>query len=123
MEIVFQLNISQSFPIQLLFIDADQVIVEAWERWQQWQGAKLADRSPNDCPFIRQPDQLKQRTSPKTSQIMIKLFNGKNTLRDLSLELNQDITKMTRLMLPYIQLGLIDLISVSDLPIPINFQK
>ncbi len=123
MEIVFQLKMSQSFSTQLVFIDADQVIVEAWQGWQQWQGAKLADRFPNDCPFIRQPDQLKQRTSPKTSQMMIKLFNGKNTLRDLSLQLNQDIVKMTKLMLPYIQLGLIDFISVPDLPIPIDFHE
>ncbi|WP_373481129.1 DUF4388 domain-containing protein [Geminocystis sp.] len=118
MEIVFQLNASQSLSTQLLFIDADQVIVEAWEDWQKWQGAKLADRSPNDCPIIRQPDQLKQRTSEKTYMIMSKLFNGKNTLRDLSLQLNQDIMQMTRLMLPYIQLGLIDLVSIPDLPLP-----
>ncbi|MBL1209655.1 DUF4388 domain-containing protein [Geminocystis sp. GBBB08] len=123
MEIVFQLNASQSLSTQILFIDADQVIVEAWEAWQKWQGGKLADRFPNDCPLIRQPDQLKQKTSEKTSQIMIKLFNGKNTLRDLSLQLNQDIMQMTRLMLPYIQLGLIDLVSVPDLPIPFKFIK
>ncbi|BAQ60872.1 PatA subfamily [Geminocystis sp. NIES-3708] len=123
MEIVFQLNVSQPLSAQILFIDADQVIVEAWEAWQQWQGGKLADRFPNDCPIIRQPDQLKQKTSEKTSQIMIKLFNGKNTLRDLSLQLNQDIMQMTRLMLPYIQLGLIDLVSVPDLPIPIKLPR
>jgi two-component system, chemotaxis family, response regulator PixG len=123
MEIVFQLNVSQSLSTQILFIDADQVIVEAWEAWQEWQGGKLADRFPNDCPLIRQPDQLKQRTSEKTYQIMMKLFNGKNTLRDLSLQLNQDIMQMTRLMLPYIQLGLIDLVSIPDLPIPIKLSK
>jgi len=123
MEIVFQLNTSQSLSTQLVFIDADQVIVEAWEDWQKWQGAKLADRFPNDCPLVRQQDQLKQKTSPKTYQIMVKLFNGKNTLRDLSLQLNQDIMQMTRLMLPYIQLGLIDLITVPDLPPPIAIPK
>lgn len=123
MEVVFQLNASQSLPTQLVFIDADQVIVEAWEDWQKWQGAKLADRFPNDCPLIRQPDQLKTKTSPKTFQIMMKLFNGKHTLRDLSLQLNQDIVQMTRLMLPYIQLGLIDLVPIGDVNPPINFPK
>lgn len=123
MEVVFQLKVSQSLSAQILFIDADQVIVEAWEAWQQWQGAKLADRFPNDCPIVRQPDQLKEKTSEKTRQIMIKLFNGKNTLRDLSLQLNQDIMQMTKLILPYIQLGLIDLVSVPDLPMPINLTK
>jgi two-component system, chemotaxis family, response regulator PixG len=123
MEIVFQLNASRSLSSQILFIDADQVIVESWEAWQQWQSAKLADRYPNDCPLIRQPDQLKQHTSETTSQIMIKLFNGNNTLRDLSLQLNQNIVQITKPMLPYIQLGLIDLVSVTDLPIPVQLEK
>lgn len=52
---------------------------------------------------------------------MSKLFNGKNTLRDLSLQINQDLTQITRSMLPYIQLGLVDLIDVPDIPCPINF--
>jgi len=123
MEVVFQLNSSQSLSSQLVFIDPDQVIVEAWQTWQTWQSAKLADRFPNQCPIIRQPDKLQEKTSPKTYQIMSRLFNGKNTLRDLSLQINQDLTQITRSMLPYIQLGLIDLIDVPDLSCPINFSK
>lgn len=123
MEVVFQLKSSQSLSSQLVFIDPDQVIVEAWQNWQTWQSAKLADRFPNQCPIIRQPDKLQERTSPKTYQIMSRLFNGKNTLRDLSLQINQDLTQITRSMLPYIQLGLIDLIDVPDLSCPLNFTQ
>ncbi|MBD2392910.1 DUF4388 domain-containing protein [Cyanobacterium aponinum UTEX 3222] len=123
MEVVFQLRNNQSLSSQLVFIDPDQVIVEAWQSWQSWQNAKLADRFPNQCPIIRQYDKLQEKTSPKTYQIMSKLFNGKNTLRDLSLQINQDLTQITRSMLPYIQLGLIDLMDVPDIPCPINFAK
>jgi chemotaxis family two-component system response regulator PixG len=120
MEITFELNtsLSLSFAKQLVFINADQVVVESWQQWQNWQGAKLADRSPNKSPIIRQSEELKQRTSPKTYQIMTKLFNGKNSLRDLSCQLKQDLVQMTKLMIPYIQLGLIDLITIADLPFP-----
>lgn len=121
MEVTFELNPSFSFTKQLVFIDADQVVVESWRNWQNWQGAKLADRSPNKSPLIRQSEQLKQRTSPKTYQIMVKLFNGKNTLRDLSIQLKQDLVQMTRLMIPYIQLGLIDLVVIPDLPLPWSY--
>lgn len=121
MEVVFQLKSGQPLSSQLVFIDPDQVIVEAWETWQIWQSAKLADRFPNQCPIIRQPEKLQERTSQRTYKIMSRLFNGKNTLRDLSLQINQDLTQMTRSMLPYIQLGLIDLIDIPDAPCPINF--
>lgn len=121
MEVVFQLKNQQSLPNQLIFIDPDQVISQAWQEWQTWQGAKLADRFPNQCPMIRQADKLQARTSPRTYEIMTKLFNGKNSLRDLSVQINQDLTQMTRSMLPYIQMGLIDLVEIPDLPCPFKF--
>lgn len=122
MEVVFQLDATQPLSTQLVFLNPEQVIAEAWQLWQNWQNAKLADCCPNQCPVIRLADKLQERVAPKTFQMMLKLFNGKNTLRDLSLQLNQDLTKMTRSMLPYIQLGLIDLIDVPDLPCPIKFK-
>lgn len=118
MEIVFQLRNQQHLPNQLIFIDPDQVIVQAWQEWQDWQGAKLADRFPNYCPVVRLSEKLQERTSPRTYQVMTKLFNGSNSLRDLSIQINQDLTQMTRSMLPYIQMGLIDLVEVPDLPCP-----
>lgn len=123
MEVVFHLKSGQSLSSQLVLIDPDQVIVEAWENWQVWQSAKLADRFPNQCPVIRQPEKLQERTSQRTFHIMSRLFNGKTTLRDLSLQINQDLTQVTRSMLPYVQLGLIDLIDIPDAPCPINFDS
>jgi chemotaxis family two-component system response regulator PixG len=119
MEVTFQLKATPALTTQLVLIDPDQVIVEAWRLWQNWQGAKLADRSPNSAPIIRQKDGLSKRTSPKTYKVMNKMFNGQNTLRDLALQLQQDITHMTRLMIPYIQLGFIELIEVDDIPSPL----
>jgi chemotaxis family two-component system response regulator PixG len=120
MEITFQLKASQSLTSQLVLLDTDQVIVEAWQLWQHWQGAKLADRSPNSAPIIKQAEQLSQRTSANTYQLMNKLFNGKSTLRDLSVQLKQDLVQMTRLMIPYLQLDLIEFIKIPDLPLPLS---
>lgn len=119
MEVTFQLKATQPLTTQLVLVDADQVIVEAWQLWQQWQGAKLADRSPNSAPIIRHKEDLSKRTSPKTYEVMIKLFNGKNTLRDLAIQLKQDIVQMTKLMIPYIQMGFVELIVVNDISSPL----
>ena len=121
MEIVFQL--SEEFPLstQLVFINPDQVIRETSQMWSAWQESQLADRFPDYAPVILQGKKLRKRTSEKSYQMMSQLFNGKNTLRDLSIQLSQDINFMTRMILPYIQLGLIDLIAIQDLPCPLKF--
>ncbi|AFZ48278.1 response regulator receiver [Cyanobacterium stanieri PCC 7202] len=118
MEVNFDIVEDKNPLSPLVFIDTEPIIVEVWQDWQKWLGAKLADRSPNQAPVIRQQVELQKRTSPTTYQIMKKLFNGKNTLRDLHSQLNQDIVSMTRMMNPYFQLGLIELIATEDIPFP-----
>lgn len=118
MEVNFDIVEDKNPLSPLVFIDTEPIIVEVWQDWQKWLGAKLADRSPNHAPVIRQQGELQKRTSPTTYQIMKKLFNGKNTLRDLHSQLNQDIVSMTRMMNPYFQLGLIELTTTEDIPFP-----
>ncbi|AUC61885.1 two component signal transduction system response regulator PixG [Cyanobacterium sp. HL-69] len=118
MEVNFDIVEDKNPSSPLVFIDTEPIIVEVWQDWQRWLGAKLADRSPNKAPIIRHHGELNRRTSPQTYQIMKKLFNGKNTLRDLHIQLNQDIVSMTRMMIPYFQLGLIELTLTEDIPLP-----
>lgn len=120
MEVTFQLKTNQPLSTQLVLIDPDLVIMQAWRQWQQWQKAKLADRSPNSAPIIRQKEGLRGRTTQKSYDLMTKLFNGKNTIRDLTVPLKQDIVQVTNLMMPYIQLGFVELITVDDIPAPLH---
>ncbi|BAQ64143.1 two-component response regulator [Geminocystis sp. NIES-3709] len=121
-EITFHLNSKVNIPLseQIFLLDANQVIVPAWQQWQNWVSLKLGDRSPNKAPVIRSSEQLQEKTSPKTYAAFSKLFNGRNTLRDLSLQLKRDLNQFSSSLLPYIQQGYIDLVSVADLPAPIS---
>ena len=123
MEVVFELSDDFSLSTPLVFINPDQVISDADQLWYKWKEAKLADRFPNSCPIVVAPEKLEQHTSARTTQKMTKIFSGKNTLRDLSLKLNKDIIDFTRSILPYIQLGLIDLVAVKVLPCPLKFSS
>lgn len=114
---------SFSTSTQLVLIDADRVITESWKMWQGWQGAKVADRSPNSAPIIRKPKQLQKGTSPKTYQILKKLLDGKQTLRDLGVQMKRDVVQVTRSLMPYIQSGSVELVEISDLPSPIAEQQ
>ena len=120
MEVSCELKPNNQLTVRLVLIDAEQIIVDVQKIWQQWQERKIADRSPNTAPIIRQPEELQQRTSPQTYASLAKLLDGKQTLRDLSSALKRDPLTLTTSLLPYIQTGLVELITVVDLPSPVS---
>ncbi|MEM8718897.1 MAG: response regulator [Cyanobacteria bacterium P01_G01_bin.39] len=103
---------------RLILIDAEQVIQEANKLYLAWQGAKVADRSPDLAPVIRQKEALKSKTSPQVYQNLAQLLDGKQTLRDLSVRMKRDVVTVTRSLLPYIQMGLVQLLEVPDIAPP-----
>jgi chemotaxis family two-component system response regulator PixG len=104
------------YPLAL--IEADQIIEEGWKIWENWQLAQLAERSPNSALIIKNHHQLQLRTSPETYQTLNQLLNGQNSLRDLAVQLKQDVIQVTSSLMSYVQLGLLESVSISDLPIP-----
>lgn len=103
---------------RLILIDAEQVIKEANKLYFAWQDAKIADRSPDMAPVIRQPEVLRKKTSPQVYQNLSLLLDGNQTLRDLSIRMKRDMITVVRSLLPYIQLGLVQLNEVDDIAPP-----
>ncbi len=122
-DLTYQLKEDNLTSNPIAVIDPDQLIVKAWTLWQAWCGAKLADRSPNSAPVIIQKSQLQQRTSAKTYQAMSQLFQGNDSLRDIAVNTKQDVLQLTRLIMPYIQSGLLELKAIPDLKPPISSVK
>ncbi|MEM1366653.1 MAG: response regulator, partial [Cyanobacteria bacterium P01_H01_bin.15] len=120
LQITCELKRINAITTRLALIDAEPVIVAAKKRWMAWQGAKIADRSPDMAPVITKPDQLQQRTSAQMYQTLSQLLDGQQTLRDLSVRMRRDVLTVTRSLLPYIQLGLVKLTKVADLRAPIS---
>ncbi len=117
-EVTYEFVSRNSFPKQLVLLDPQKFIVKGWQDWQTWQGAKLADRSPNATPVIKNLDELRSKTNPKTFQTLSKLLDGQHTLRDLAIQTKKDIVQLTRSFIPYIQTGLIQLKESEDLEVP-----
>lgn len=99
----------------LIFIQADQVWKQAQQAWQNWRLADLENFSPNWAPVIWQPEELQQNTSPNAYKSLTALLDGKQTLRDLALKLKQDLTLLTKSLVPYVFEVWIGLIEVADL--------
>jgi two-component system, chemotaxis family, response regulator PixG len=122
-EVGFRRISGQSLGKQLTVLDAQKSIVEAWKLWNDWQGAKLDNRSPNSAPVIRRPEQLRVRTEPKTYEALTKLLDGEHTFLDLALQMNRDAIQVTRSLIPYIQMKFVETIEIPDLPLPIALNK
>ena len=103
---------------RLVLIDSEQLNAEVNRLWSTWCEAKIADRSPNRAPVIKQPERLQQKTSASLYQVLTTLLDGQSTLRDLAVKMKRDLVSVTQSLLPYIQAGLVELTEVPDLAAP-----
>ena len=69
-------------------------------------------------PVIIKPEQLQTNTSEKTYGLMSRLFNGNHSLRDLAVQKKTNPLTVVRSIAPYLQLGLLELVEVSDILLP-----
>ncbi len=120
MQITYEIKRDSSLTQRLVLVDAEKVIAGAEVLWRSWQAAKLADRSPNQAPVIRQPDALRAASSRQAYEAMAKLLDGQHSLRDLAVRMKRDVIAVTRSLLPHIQLGYVELVDIPDLPSPVT---
>ncbi|MBR8826507.1 MAG: response regulator [Gomphosphaeria aponina SAG 52.96 = DSM 107014] len=106
---------------QLVLIDPEGMIVETWKNWQAWQGSNFAYSFLNSAPLLGKPERLSEEAkSLRINQAMIKILDGKRTIRDLAVQLKRDPIEVLRLLTPYMNLGAVELVEIPDLPPPIT---
>ena len=84
-------------------MDLPPVLQTVQRRIQDWQGFKLAIRSPYQCPYLRTPQSITE-SSPAVLLKMAKFLKGLS-FRQLALILNQDELKIAQLLHPYVISG------------------
>ena len=124
----YQLNQQEvlDIPITLRSIDLFKSQLDtARENWRQWEAANLATISPNLAPTITHPEQLKEQgyINENIYKVFTTFINGKHTLLDLSVKMDQNILLLIKSLIPYIRKGIIKLIEVPDLSITLAEKK
>jgi two-component system, chemotaxis family, response regulator PixG len=99
----------------LILVDTEKVLAQSQVMWQEWQIQKLGNISPNKTPVIRHPVQLYRQTTPIIYQNLVQVITGKRTLREIALEIGEDLLLITRSLIRHIQTGMIELIDLPDL--------
>jgi two-component system, chemotaxis family, response regulator PixG len=118
--VTYQIKPDKLLSTQLILIDVEEIFLQIQPVAQSWKNAKLTEYSPNKSPIIKQSEPLRQSVSPSVYQALSNLLNGQYTLHDLAIQMKRDIVQVTRPLLPYIQSGWVELISLPDLPTPVK---
>ncbi|MDJ0716971.1 MAG: response regulator [Prochloraceae cyanobacterium] len=118
MQVVCELKPGQSLSRKLALVEAEEIIGKSKELWEGWQNARIADRYPDSAPVVKQPEQMQKNTSPQVYQTLRELLDGQHTLRDLAVQMEKSVMELTHSMVPYIQVGLVELVDIEDLPPP-----
>lgn len=114
-QLTFTNNQHDVLNASLTLLNPQHALRHAWQAWQDWCKAGLENTSPNLAVLLKHPDQLQQHTSPPVYQTLVKVVDGQRTLRDLAVLMKQDLLLLTRLLVPYIRKGMMQLIKVGDL--------
>jgi chemotaxis family two-component system response regulator PixG len=120
MRVIYQINPDNSLSNPLVLIDVHEALAKLQQSWQVWRNSMIADYSPNSAPLIKQPAEMRKRTSDALYQRLAQLLNGQRTLRDLAVQMQQDVVQVIRSLLPYIQWEWVELMSIPDLPSPVD---
>jgi two-component system, chemotaxis family, response regulator PixG len=102
----------------LILVDTEEAIAQAEIAWQEWKTQKLGNISPTKTPVIKHPVQLYRQTTPIIYQNLVQAISGKRTLREIAVEIGEDLLLIARSLTRYIQTGIIELIDLPDLKSP-----
>jgi two-component system, chemotaxis family, response regulator PixG len=117
-ELVCIRNSEVILDLAVTFTGTEVFVERAESQLKSWASVGLKNCFPDLAPQIQQSEELQKIVSPVVYQNLINFANGKHTLRDLSVLLKQDFTKITFSLLPHISKGFIQLVIVPDLPLP-----
>lgn len=120
LDVRYQIHPALSLATHNTAINSEQIIAEFQQFWTFFKNSEIVGYSPNFAPIIKQHQPLSEQTSAQVYQTLTNLLNGQNTLYDLAVKMKRDVVQITRSLLPFIQAGWVELISIPDLPIPIH---
>ena len=94
----------------LISIDLESGFKQMQQQWSAWTRSGFASIYPDQAPKIKSREQLQKAVPPVVYENFTKLLDGRRSLRDLAVGINQDVLLLTKSIYPYIQRGLLELV-------------
>ena len=110
--------LTSGLQMSISLVNIEEVLLETEQAWLIWQEKGLGQLSPHLAPMMKQQDKLREEVSGIVFQNFLKLLDGKRTLLDLSARMNKDVRRLTSSLVPYLNQGLLELLSIGDIAPP-----
>jgi two-component system, chemotaxis family, response regulator PixG len=94
-KLTYQTMVADDLPAPAVIIQTRSLLKKLTVIWQDWQTKKLMWYSPQLSPYLSDRLQLQQNLSSDAYLEIIQLIDGQKTLRDIAIELNQDLASLT----------------------------
>jgi twitching motility two-component system response regulator PilG len=102
---------------QLTTLEIDGLLKKIMKQVQTWKTFHPHVQSPNQCPLIPNPEKLRQSVGVHAFETLSRWADGTTSLRQIARYLNRDIVTVTKAMYPFVQQGLVQLLS-KETPTP-----
>jgi twitching motility two-component system response regulator PilG len=109
----FVFEVSPALAPQLTTLEIAPLVTKIMKQVQEWKQFHPHIQSPNQCPFITDPVQLKAALPENAFRTLRQWADGKTSLRQLSRYLNRDILTVAKAIYPYVRKGWVQLVSAT----------
>jgi chemotaxis family two-component system response regulator PixG len=100
--------------ISIVKIPIEEAIDRVQSDWSEWTENGFQSISPNLVPQLENLEQIQQEMSSVSYSNLIQLFDGKSTIRDISLKMNKSNLQVAIAITPFLRKKLCTLVEVPD---------
>lgn len=112
----FIFELSPALSPQLMTLEIGLLVAQIMKQVQEWKQFHPHIQSPDQCPVIADPAQLREALNENTFKTLETWVDGKTSIRQVARFLGRDILTVARAIYPYVQQGLVHLLyPASDL--------
>lgn len=105
----FVFELGSALSPQLMTLEITPLITQITKQVQEWKQFHPHIQSPEQCPVIVDPVQLRQALAQNTFKKFERWVDGKTSLRRMARFLNRDVLTVAKALYPYIRQGQIQL--------------
>lgn len=110
----FVFELGSALSPQLTTLEIAPMIAQITKQVQEWKQFHPHIQSPDQCPVIADPAQLRQSLAKHTFRALERWVDGKTSLRQIARYLNRDVLTVAKAIYPYIQQGQVQLVSLAS---------
>ena len=109
----FVFEVSPALAPQLTTLEIAPLVTKIMKQVQEWKQFHPHIQSPNQCPVITDPMQLRAALPETAFRTLRQWADGKTSLRQLARYLNRDILTVAKAIYPYVRKGWVQLVSAT----------